>query len=303
LDVARVREDDELAEQPEREQLHPEHHEERGQEQRRPVSERMAEDEAVDRKPGDEQRAHEERRHPHHSEESQRLLREAHEEEHRADIEHPADVLPQPIATLQAIERRLPQLDLSHFEADTARQHRQEAMLVAVDIDLVEHPALHRPRAAAEVVEALAGDPCQEAMEEIPPKLLEAAARPWPAPPDREVGSAQRAHQSADLATADLVVRRQCENGTATRALESGNERGGFAKPSGEADHRDPLSRGEQPLYVGGYFRPRAVEHDDNFVGRANRLEPLFVFGVEGKHVSRMTHPNRNDHGDLDAYG
>src|SRR6185437_12713039 len=147
LDVARVREDDELAEQPEREQLHPEHHEERGQEQRRPVSERMAEDEAVDRKPGDEQRAHEERRHPHHSEESQRLLREAHEEEHRADIEHSADVLPQPIATLQAIERRLPQLDLSHFEANTARQHRQEAMLVAVEIDLVEHPALHRPPA------------------------------------------------------------------------------------------------------------------------------------------------------------
>ncbi|HEU5442713.1 MAG TPA: hypothetical protein VFU61_02745, partial [Steroidobacteraceae bacterium] len=80
------------------------------------------------------------------------------------------------------------QLHFPHLESDAARQHGQEAVLIAVEIDLLQHAALHGPHPAAEVVEALAGDPREEAMEELPAISLEPGAGAWPALPDCKVG-------------------------------------------------------------------------------------------------------------------
>lgn len=49
-------ENDELTQKSEGEELHAEHDEERGEEQRRPVTEWVVEEELVDREPGDERR-------------------------------------------------------------------------------------------------------------------------------------------------------------------------------------------------------------------------------------------------------
>src|SRR6185312_4449294 len=119
----------------------------------------------------------------------------------------------------------------------------QEAVLVAVEVDFLQHPALHRPGAAAQVVEPLPRHRGEETVEEIAPPRLESAAGARPAPPDREVGNTERPHELADLAATHLLVGRQRDDDSSPRPLESSDERRRFAELAGEADHRDTLAR------------------------------------------------------------
>ena len=105
--------------------------------------------------------------------------------------------------------RRLPHVDLADAEALAVREHRQEAMLVAVQRDLLEHAASHGARAAAEVAIALPGDACDERRGTRCAAPVRAAAGARPAMADRHVGAARARARACRSRRLDLVIGRQ----------------------------------------------------------------------------------------------
>ena len=99
-------------------------------------------------------RADDEHRHADHPEEAQGLLRESHEEENGEDVEQSARVLARLVDALEAVLRRLPDVDLADSESLPVREHGEEAVLVAVELDLLQDAPVEGARAAAEIVES-----------------------------------------------------------------------------------------------------------------------------------------------------
>ncbi len=144
----------------------------------------MPEDQAIDRQPGDQHGADGESGRADHAEKAQGLLREAHQEEHREDIQHPVYIVAQRIAAVVTVARRLLKIDLDHAETQSVGQHRQEAVLISIERDLFQDAPLHRARATAQIVEPLARDRGNDPMEGVPAHPLESPSGARPATAD-----------------------------------------------------------------------------------------------------------------------
>ena len=136
----------------------------RSEQQRWTVGQRLAEQHPVHSQVSDQHRADTEGRRAEHAEETQRLLREAHQEEDAEQIQQVMHVFARAVDAPMAVLRRLPHRDLADAEAEAHRQDRHEAMLIAVQIDFCQHLAPHRADAAAEIAQARPGHEIDEAM-------------------------------------------------------------------------------------------------------------------------------------------
>ena len=90
--------------------------------------------------------------------------------------------------------------DLADAEAEAHRENRHEAMLIAVQIDFLQHLAPHRARAAAEIAQARPGDEIDEAMKCRAPHAVQRIAVTRRAIADGQVRGAQRGDELADVA-------------------------------------------------------------------------------------------------------
>src|SRR5215207_2905020 len=91
-DLAGVGEDDDLADQPERQGLHAQHHQQDAQQQQRPVREAGGEEDLLDRDDEVDGEAQAEQPDPEEAEEAQRPARELGQEEDGEDVEQAPDV-------------------------------------------------------------------------------------------------------------------------------------------------------------------------------------------------------------------
>jgi hypothetical protein len=231
----------------------------------------------------------------HHAEESQWLLREAHQEEHSEDIEYPVGVLAHRVTAVVTVEWRLRQVDLDDAEALPVREHREKPMLVAIKRDFLEHAPLHGTNAAAEVVETLATSGNQT-VKRITAHHLEAATDSWPTAPDSQIGLVERIDQFADLDALDLVIGRDRQNHTSGRTLKSCHERSSLTEALREADDNEILAAFQQPLQRRRDIRPWPIQHHDELVGRAKAVETSLVLRVQGANVTLMAIAYRHDH-------
>ena len=293
-----MREDDELAQQPQREELQPEHDQQRRQQQRRPLREFLAEEQPLDDDPGDEQGANGEQAEPDHAEEPERLLGEANQEEDREDVQETARVDAGLVDAFVAVLRGLPDVDLADAEALAVGEDRQEAVLVAVELDLLQHAAVAGAGAAAEVAELEAGNGTEQAVESRAPHPLEGAAGPRPATGDCEVAVGECSDQVRQLVGLDLEVRRQGDDDLPGRLLEARHERSRLAERPREADHREACALGREPLESGDEPLARTVEDEDDFIAAADRIETATVLAVQRGGI-RTAAADRNDHGNL----
>ena len=132
----------------------------------------------------------------------------------------------------------------THAETLSIGEHGEEPVLVAVELDLLEHATMQGASAATEVVVLQARDPRQQAVEYGAPHPLERAARPGPAPTDRRGRLESSAgDELADLGRLDLVVGGQGDDDLPRGVLEACHERSGFAEGAGQADHGEALAR------------------------------------------------------------
>src|SRR3546814_18205719 len=98
---------------------------------------------------------HTERKHadPHRDEEAKRLLVELHEEIDRQYVEQPANVgarrVDLPLEALSGLRR----VHLAHLETIPLGEKRQEAVLVAIEDDLLQDMSPEHTDGAAEVME------------------------------------------------------------------------------------------------------------------------------------------------------
>jgi len=298
-----MREDDELAQQAEREHLHPQHQQERREQQGGTVGERLAEQQPIQTEIRDQHRADAERRSTEHAEEAQRLLGEAHQEEDAEQIEQVMHVLARPIDAAVAVLRRLPHRHLVDAEAEPHREDRQEAMLIAVQIDLFQHLAMHRAYAATEIAQARAGDEVDETVECRAPHAVERVAIARPPIADRHIGGAQPCEQLANVARLDLWIGGQRDDRAAARALEAGGERCSFAEVARQVDDREFLAFAQQRLQRAPRLRSRPVEHEDELVRGSRRCDSRPIFAIERPDVGSATGADRHDDGDRRRYG
>src|SRR3569833_2017350 len=200
----------------------------------------MQEHQAVDGEPGDEYGADDESRGAHHSEEPQRLLREAHEEEDRENVENPVGVLAHRVTAVVAVVRRLRNIDFDAAEALPPCEHREKSMLVPVQGNFLEHAPLHGANAAAEVIEMLSSG-SDQLVEDITPQHLEAASAPWPPAPDGDIRLVERSHQLGDLGAMNLVVGQRRHDHSARHTLKTNQKRRDNTKTLGETDDDEIL--------------------------------------------------------------
>jgi len=292
-----VREDDELAEQAEREDLHPENQQQRGEQQRRTIRERLAEQQPIRTQVRDQHRADAERRSAEHAEEAQRLLGEAHQEENAEQIQQVMHVLARPVDPRVAILRRLPHRHLADAETEAHREDRQEAVLIAVQIDFFQHLAPHRARAATQVAQSRAGDPVDESMEGRAAEAVERIAEARRAIADRHVGSAQSREQLANVGRLDLRIGGQRHDRAAARALEARSQRRGFAEITRQIDDGEFLAFAQQRLERAARLRARSIEHEDEFVGSAGCRDIGAVLAIQRAHVGGTTWADGHDDG------
>jgi len=292
-----VREDDELAEQAEREDLQAENQQQRCQQQCRSIGERLAEQHAIHSQVRDQHRADAERHGAEHAEEAQRLLGEAHQEEDAEQVEQVMHVLARPVDAPVAILRRLPHRHLADAETEPQREDRQEAMLVAVEIDFFEHLPPHRARAAAEIAQPRAGHPVDEAMESRASHASERIAVPRRAIADGHVGRAQSSEELANVGRLDLRVRRQRDDRAAARAFEAGGQRRSFAEIAREIDDREFLALAQQRLQGATHFGTRPIEHEDEFESGARCRDIRTVLAVQRGDVGGTARTDWHDDG------
>jgi len=292
-----VREDDELAEQAEREYLHAEHEQQRRQQQGRAVGERLAEQQAIHSEVRDQHRTDCESRRTEHAEEAQGLLGEAHQEKDAEEIQQVMHVFARPVDARVAVLRGLPHWHLADAEAEPHREYRQEAMLLAVQVELFEHLASHRARAATEIAQPCASHPVDEAMESRTPHPIERIAISRRAIADRHVGSAQRREQFADISRVDLRIGRQRDDRAAARALEARSQGRCFAKIPRQVDDGEFLALAQQRLQCATRLGPRPVEHEDEFVRGAGCRDVGPVFAIQRTDVGGASRADRHDDG------
>ena len=103
---------------------------------------------------------------PDATEEVERPMPVAAHERHREEIEEPAEVALHPVPAPAVLAGAVVDGHLGDPEAPVAREHRDEAMQLAVQPQLVRDLAPHRLEAAVHVVQPDTGDPSRHAVED-----------------------------------------------------------------------------------------------------------------------------------------
>ncbi len=172
-------------------------------------------------------------------------------------------------------------------------------MLIAVQRDLFEHPAPHRTRTTAQIIEALPRDRADHPVESTATQPLESASDPRPTSADCKIARSEGLHQSRDVRALHLVVRRQGNDRRAGRTLEARHQRRRLAKAFRETEHRDVAASGlraHQTLQVARNARFRTVQHDDPFIGNTQSIQSRPVVLHQRTHVCGMAFADRYDH-------
>src|ERR1700676_1179703 len=151
LQILGMSENDEFAEETQREHLQAEHDQQGGEQQRRPVRQRLMKKQPLGRHDQHQNQADRKRRHAHHAEKAQRLFGEAHQEEHREDVENTVCVFARTVAALKMVLGRLTKVDLTHSKALAIGQQGEKPVLIAIQSDLFEHAPTHHACAATEI--------------------------------------------------------------------------------------------------------------------------------------------------------
>ena len=137
---------------------------------------------------------------------------------------------------IAAADRR--QVDLTDREALRLGQQWQEAVLVAVDRELLGDLGAHRADAAADVVQGGAEQRVDRLIELASARrLLEQAPR------HHEIGAVQSLQQSRQQVRRHLDLGRQREHDVAGGVAEAHGQRGGLAERRREGQDLDRLAR------------------------------------------------------------
>src|SRR5690606_22684349 len=164
--LARLREDDDLADQPEADQLHTEGRENHPDDEDRLLRQPRLAAEFTHQRVDAERDSEQDRQHSEDAEEPERLLGEPRQEADREDVEDAPHVDADAVEAVAAALLAVTDLDLDDVEALPLRQHRQEAVHLPVDVDVLEDLVAHAADARVEVVEPDAHRDAQHPVEE-----------------------------------------------------------------------------------------------------------------------------------------
>ncbi len=201
---------------------------------------------------------------------------------------------------MEAVLGRLTKFHFLHPKTLAIGQYREESVLVAVQLDLLEYPAVEGASATTEVVVLQPRYPRQQAVEYGASQPLEWAARAGPAPTDREIARIERGDQLFDVRRLNLVVGGQGHDDLPRGMLESCHERSGFAEGACQADHGEAVTRLEQRAQSGGEIAVRTIEDENQLVRLAQRVETGLVLRVQRRGVG-VARADRYDHGEFDV--
>ena len=232
-DVRRLRRaqvHDELCNQPRGEDLHPDHHAQHAQNEQRPLTDRLshhpqhAEVAEYDESTKADQRADA-------TEKMRRPPLVLEQEEHREQVHQPAEETPAAELADAELARVVLHHDFPDFEALPVRQHRNEAVHLAVQAQVLQHHGAVRFEAAVHVVEPHAGEVAHHGVEDARRQHLGNGIVPLLFVAGDEVEAfVQFGQEARNFLGVVLQVRVQREHDFAARFAEAGGERGAFAE-------------------------------------------------------------------------
>src|SRR5581483_2281353 len=153
---------------------------------------------------------------------------------------------------------------------------------IPVQGQLLQHHALHGASAATQIVQAHAGEPCDEAVEAGPADSLQSAALPRPPPTLHDVLGFQRCNELADVFRVDLVICGQRQDDIAGGSLGARHDGGGFAETAAQNNHQDiARTRVDQGFHFRDGVPVRAIHDEDELVGYAHTVQAAAVFVVQ----------------------
>ena len=148
---------DHLADQAEREELHSDHDEQHAEQEQRPCADRVAE--SLEHGEVDEDRRPDEAEHePEPAEEVQRPMAVAADERDGQEVEEPAQVALDAVARAAVLARAVVDGQLGDAVAAVVREHRDEAVQLAVEAQAVDDLGAVGLEPAVHVVQAHAGE-------------------------------------------------------------------------------------------------------------------------------------------------
>src|SRR5215217_1797889 len=211
---------------------------------------------------------------PRAAEQVERAMPIAGEEEHGQQVEQAADAPLEPVSRAPVDARPVVHGHFRDAEAAVVREHRQVAMQLAVDVQVLDDLAAVDLEPAVHVVEPHAGHEPRHPVED--PR--QRAARPRIAPtglPARYevVALLELREQARDLCRVVLEVGIHRHDGVAAGMRESGCERRGFAEVAPEAYDPDRVALRAQSGQLGERAVCRPVVDEDDLPGAAERLE------------------------------
>ena len=205
------------------------------------------------------------------------------------------DVFAQPVASFKTIPGRLADVRLDHAEPLPMGQHGEKAVLIPIEVDLLDHAPLHGARPAAQIAQPEAGHRAYRPMKHRPTQRFEPAAAPRPTTSDGDIAGGECIHEGGDVAAFNLVVTRQRHDDRAACLFESGHERGRLAERPGEADDGHRLAAALQFSQSCGDVRVTTVQHENEFIRQREFLQPGLVVPVESGNLG-MPGADRHHH-------
>src|SRR5262245_31804786 len=158
--------------------------------------------------------------------------------------------------------------NLGDAEAALMREDGDEAMQLAVELDVVEQLAAVRLEAAVDVVQLDASGRADHAVEDARRKRLGPRVQARILPPGNEiVAFVELLEEAPDLRRIVLQIGVHREDDLATRHLESGDECGRLAKVAPETDDVDSRIALMQRAQLLEGAVPAAVVDKDDFPG------------------------------------
>src|SRR5690606_6415169 len=232
---------DHLGQEPEDNELRADDHEQHAQRQKRPVADGVAQ-EPERGQVGVDAETDQQRDQAEPAEEVERAAPVLRQEQNRKQVEEATEEAGGSELGAAELSRAMPHLYLAHPESPEVGQHRDIAVQLTVEVDLVQDLGAVGLQAAVEVVELDPGHGPDHAVEDGRRQALAGWVVARVLPAAHQVGALlQRREQVRDLRRYVLEVGVQGYDGVATRRGEPGGERGGLAEVASELDHLHAL--------------------------------------------------------------
>jgi molybdopterin molybdotransferase len=234
------------------------------------------------------------------AEEVQRAVPVAADEGDRKEVEEAPEVALRAVTRLAMSAGTVVNRELGDSETAVVREHRQEAVELAVDAETAEDLGPVRLEPAVQVVEAQARDTARRGIEEPRERAPEPRVPTLRLPARDEVEAfVELGEKARDLAGIILEVGVDRDDHVATGVREPGRERGGLAEIPAQPDHANVLVLGMEASECREASVGRAVVDEDHLPRAAEGLEGRFQLVVQRRERQLLVvdrHDDR-DHG------